>query len=816
MAFTGTIAIRGMKAGDFQATIYAGTQAGLQTALNECEKISIGPGTLTVTSGFTVGHTVHVQGCGKGRTTIVGTAGITCFAAANNFECSDLTLDTWGTGIDFSSAIGTIDKITIRNVEIKNHNRGIYANNLTPGIGVDQFHAEDCTVTTGTSYGIFVNTYVIGRSTVQNCTVKTFFDRGISFGNNTVALEDIRGPYIIQGNHVEDGLNASASAVEGIICHGWRAVITDNEVRNIRRTNPLDSDCEGIYTKCRYSVIANNLLVDAGQNEAFINLKGGARNETVVQPYGFSVICANNQMVDTQVNPTSAGGAKVTSGIKIATSECLVIGNEISGMTSAGIYDDSDNGSDTPNHNILVTNNIVKDSRGAYGIALFGRGNNVRVVDNLVDTVLRTFVPSGQSYGIYMAKKAGTGLDVVSNRVKNIVDYGQTPVGIYMSPSRLNITVTADPATETFSTTFAHTFLVNDQIKFSTTGTLPAPLVAGTIYYIKTVPTSLTFTISATLGGATLDITTAGTPTNTANKMTTHTNWVVNDNAIDTATYGVQFTWDETYSDVDGCFVRHNTGRNLNGNVIPAGADLLKYSDTPTNLISWPAQNETVTRTGTGDSDIKSGTIAQALHVYGTYTDASNYERLTLESTASASRTLQESLGTGVARPYEFGSNGNKWRITASGHVEPMTDAAFDIGSTSFRPRGIYVGSGGAKITRLDAGTYTPTATATSNCSAPTMTVAQYVQVGGTCTVSGRFTTTATVGGAASFEISLPVASNFILVEQASGTAVNGTLLGGDPADIIGVTANDTAKIRWFAGATSSQTWSYHFTYQVR
>lgn len=63
-------------------------------------------------------------------------------------------------------------------------------------------------------------------------------------------------------------------------------------------------------------------------------------------------------------------------------------------------------------------------------------------------------------------------------------------------------------------TQVAHGLAVGDQVKFSAvvTTTLPA---ADTIYYVKTVPSADTFTLSATEGGSTLDIDADGTGTAT-------------------------------------------------------------------------------------------------------------------------------------------------------------------------------------------------------------------------------------------------------------------------------------------------------------
>ena len=134
---------------------------------------------------------------------------------------------------------------------------------------------------------------------------------------------------------------------------------------------------------------------------------------------------------------------------------------------------------------------------------------------------------------------------------------------------------------------------------------------------------------------------------------------------------------------------------------------------------------------------------------------------------------------------------------------------------TSIVTPAINVNAGGL-ISALAAGVYTPTRSAEANMdSNVTMTEAQYMRVGNTCTVSGRFTadptTTATT---TSFEITLPVASNIGAAEDVAGTAFCGTI-DGMGAMVLGVAANDTAKIQWVSSDVTSQVWSYTFTYQV-
>lgn len=77
----------------------------------------------------------------------------------------------------------------------------------------------------------------------------------------------------------------------------------------------------------------------------------------------------------------------------------------------------------------------------------------------------------------------------------------------------LNATFIAN-ATTNICTAVAHGFVSPDLVRVTTSTTLPAPLVAGTDYYIRNV-TADTFQLSATSGGAIIDITTAGIGTQT-------------------------------------------------------------------------------------------------------------------------------------------------------------------------------------------------------------------------------------------------------------------------------------------------------------
>jgi hypothetical protein len=114
----------------------------------------------------------------------------------------------------------------------------------------------------------------------------------------------------------------------------------------------------------------------------------------------------------------------------------------------------------------------------------------------------------------------------------------------------------------------------------------------------------------------------------------------------------------------------------------------------------------------------RNGVNAQAFRVYGTYTDASNYERVVLsyDSVNSRYQLKMERAGTGSSRDFFFqggvssgfvysrsGSNilefgkdgvGTYWQITTNGHFLAGTDNAYDIGAVgATRPRQVYVGT---------------------------------------------------------------------------------------------------------------------------
>jgi hypothetical protein len=101
-------------------------------------------------------------------------------------------------------------------------------------------------------------------------------------------------------------------------------------------------------------------------------------------------------------------------------------------------------------------------------------------------------------------------------------------------------------------------------------------------------------------------------------------------------------------------------------------------------------------REAPGTLGIRNGSGAQAMRLYSTFTDASNFERMNMFYSAADGAFVigSEAAGTGVTRNIAFQTNGAvRWYIDrTNGHFFARSDAAYDIGgSGANRVRSFYL-----------------------------------------------------------------------------------------------------------------------------
>lgn len=116
---------------------------------------------------------------------------------------------------------------------------------------------------------------------------------------------------------------------------------------------------------------------------------------------------------------------------------------------------------------------------------------------------------------------------------RNPINDGQNEYGT--SQRTVTGVTVANPGV--FTTSAAHSLAVNSQVELASTGNVPAPFVARTRYYVASIPTTTTFTLSATSGGAAIQTTDAGTGTIIVGLCTSKRHWNLNGAMVDIPGY---------------------------------------------------------------------------------------------------------------------------------------------------------------------------------------------------------------------------------------------------------------------------------------
>lgn len=173
-------------------------------------------------------------------------------------------------------------------------------------------------------------------------------------------------------------------------------------------------------------------------------------------------------------------------------------------------------------------------------------------------------------------------------------------------------------------------------------------------------------------------------------------------------------------------------------------------------------------------------------------------------------------LRTITAHPVIFGINGGeRVRVDTNGDIKLSGGRIY---GTALHNNSS--GMSGATSQYVGSGTYTPTLTAVTNCSSPTLNdnSFRYTRVGNVVEVSGTFTLTTTAANTSTqLDISLPIASNMTTAIDLSGNgSCRVTSAATYPGYVTANFTNDRASFFIYAHAASSNSYSVSFSYEVK
>lgn len=118
-------------------------------------------------------------------------------------------------------------------------------------------------------------------------------------------------------------------------------------------------------------------------------------------------------------------------------------------------------------------------------------------------------------------------------------------------------------------------------------------------------------------------------------------------------------------------------------------------------------------------------------------------------------------------------------------------------------------------IPTLDHGTYTPSHTNLTNLDTTQPYLSAYLRIGAMVITFGQFDADPTLTATStSFEMSLPIASNFVNNNEAGGVAF-ATGIAGQGAGIFANTGNDTLQVQWVSGDVTNQPMFYIAGYRI-
>ncbi len=298
-----------------------------------------------------------------------------------------------------------IESLTVRNCSFRSVQSGVDAYGGRPGgdgiirrVLIENCDAEDCVKPALWVRAMFDSALVTGNR-VTKCS-----SSAISVGSTSPPYTDDPSRWkkaVISNNVCTDLVSSGkASDVHGVIAGGREISINQNHIQNVR--NGGGTGAEGIYTKALYSEVCHNTLVDAGEREAAITMKGARGGKLMAaRPSGYGNRICNNTILGPRRNKPLGRGITTFMG------DVLIANNYFENLTGAIRV-----GGPAEEGGVLITGNMMKGISD-MAIVYAGSASNVSVIGNTIS--LR---PNGNNQdGILMRRRKGHAGDEVEDWV---------------------------------------------------------------------------------------------------------------------------------------------------------------------------------------------------------------------------------------------------------------------------------------------------------------------------------------------------------------------------------------------------------------
>lgn len=393
----------------------------LQTAINKAisldKELIIPAGVYNLGSwtDFDLQNDIIIRGDGKESTRLIIPEGNRFLRPQNN-----VNVHIEGVSFEGSQNVigiaGDVKRLVLKDVGF--YDGYVMVQEVTEGVKIKKLQLND--IEAEPVYGVVhLHTINIDRAIIDGVESDGGI-RVIRIGNNTneqqpfVRNIDIRHCKIINASRDDPG------EVQGILIYGTGVTIEYNYLENI---TGYDGDCEGIYTKVVNGLISRNILINAGQDESAINIKGRLLSDPDQStPNSYGMICESNIITFDDDHQYT-----ITRGINIQAEDCQVRNNTISGTTFEGIKVHLGSGD-----NIHIIGNKVKSIQGTStsttAAISVDAGSNHQIKDNEITNIVGT---QGHAAGIAVRNRTGettSNIVVAGNVIDGIGTWGGLPM----------------------------------------------------------------------------------------------------------------------------------------------------------------------------------------------------------------------------------------------------------------------------------------------------------------------------------------------------------------------------------------------------